>query len=272
MKIAALIQAHAHPKRLDQLLDRLSGDLWQPYVHIDQKSRISDFHNSIDKAVFLTNRLPVWWGGFSQVAATLALIEASLSSGCSHFLLMSGQCFPVAPDATFLRYSTIGKGNLFNSQPMPSASKPMHRITRRHAPDRPRSHAIAYYRLMRLLPERSSTQLLKGMTPHAGSNWWMLDRETIEAVHTFHTQNAWLASAFRSTSCSDEMFFQTILAHLGIQPYGPCPTYAKWDVHNPRPNPIPLNQTDWIELQNSSHLIARKFDRYHPSDPEKHTV
>lgn len=265
MKIAALIQAHAHPKRLDQLLDRLSGPLWEPYVHIDQKSNLADFHQSIDKAVFLQNRRPVWWGGFSQVAATLALVEASLCSGCSHFILMSGQCFPVAPDAAFLRHSTIGAGNLFNSVPMPTTSKPMHRITRRHAPDRPRAHAVAYYRLMRLLPERNSDNLLRGIRPHAGSNWWMLERSALEAVYDFHHNNPWLSDVFRTTSCSDEMFFQTILAHLGIQPSGPSPTYAKWDTR-PSPNPTPLTQEDWIRLQNSPCLVARKFESYHPYD------
>lgn len=199
------------------------------------------------------------------MAATLALVETSLSSECSHFLLMSGQCFPAYPDSAFLRHATIATGNLFNSQPMPIASKKTHRITRRHAPDRPRAHAVAYYRLMRILPERNSAHLLRGMRPHAGSNGWMLKRSALEAVYAFHRDNPWFAEVLRTTRCSDEMFFQTILAHLGIQPSNPSRTFAKWE-SSPSPNPTHLTHEDWLSLQGASCLVARKFDTYHPWD------
>lgn len=59
MKIAALIRAYHRPEQLGLLLDRLDGELWAPFVHIDRKANILPFADLRYRAVFLTDRVQV---------------------------------------------------------------------------------------------------------------------------------------------------------------------------------------------------------------------
>ncbi|WP_179209253.1 hypothetical protein [Haematobacter genomosp. 1] len=63
MKIAALVQAHHRPDLLEKLLDRLSGELWVRYVHVDRKSDIAPFRLFFERATFVEDRVKVYWGG-----------------------------------------------------------------------------------------------------------------------------------------------------------------------------------------------------------------
>lgn len=99
MRIAALIIAYHRPDILGHLIDRLSGDLWQVYVHLDKKSKFGDFSQLTPKVRSFESIYKVYWGCFSHVLATLHLMRRALeNSSNTHFYLMSGQCFPIKTD------------------------------------------------------------------------------------------------------------------------------------------------------------------------------
>ena len=64
MRIAALIIAYHRPDLLDHLIDRLSGDLWQVYVHLDKKSNATDFSHLASKVRSFESIYRVYWGEF----------------------------------------------------------------------------------------------------------------------------------------------------------------------------------------------------------------
>lgn len=273
MKTAALIQAHHRPDLMERLLDRLSGELWARYVHIDAKSDIGIFSPLFGKADFLHDRVAVYWGGFSQVEATLRLIEAALANPeVTHLYLMSGQDYPLRSDEEIRQViagATRDKGgeggNFLEIARMPFPDKPMTRIEKRFFRDNPPGVAIWLERAARILPRRKAEVLLRGLVPHAGWQWWLLERRAAQAILDFHKANPWCAKAFRGTFCSDEVFFQTLFAHLGFKADRQGPTVMRWTPGSY--NPDPVTPEVYEDMRRDWHLMARKFTEFHPADP-----
>jgi hypothetical protein len=262
VRIAALLMAHTRPDLVAALVDRLSTPLWKVYIHVDLKTEIKPFLRLSDRAVFLTKRERVSWGGFSLVKATLLLLrQAYVDEQNSHFYLMSGQCFPIKRDEEIRKFleGPGCVGNLMSTERMPVSHKPLWRLTRRHHNDiQSESFRYLVHNFFRLLPARSVDRLLRGLAPWAGSTWWMLNRQTIGEILDFLLKNPWYLRAFQYTHCPDESFFQTLVHHLAITLDGPSPTIAKWQEKR-HPEIITPNILE--EFTRSWHFAARKFDQ-----------
>jgi hypothetical protein len=181
IKIAVLVQVHHRPDLTAHLLDRLSTPLWNVYVHVDRKTDVVPFAALSDRAVFLRRRKRVFWGGFSQVEASLLLLRRAYRDlENTHFYLMSGQCFPIKSDAEIERRLGHCGGNFISMVKMPTHEKPLLRLTRWHCNDVRYGRLQRYQRaLFRRLPERNLDRLLRGMEPWAGSQWWLLSRQAV---------------------------------------------------------------------------------------------
>ena len=97
-KIAFLILAHDDPVQLSRLCRALGhGD--DIFVHLDKRSSFSFFESHcFDSNVrFLQRRIPVFWGDFSVVEATLTLLEEAMQSKTDYLqlVLLSGSCYPI---------------------------------------------------------------------------------------------------------------------------------------------------------------------------------
>lgn len=273
MKIAAIIQAHHRPDLLEKLLDRLSGDLWTRHVHVDRKSDIAAFAALRDRAAFLEDRVIVRWSGFSQVQATLRLLEAALAApDVTHLYLMSGQDYPLKSDAeiaALLHRSAAAQGgnggNFMNIFAMPRPDKPISRLQGHYFRDHPVPALVPVLeRAARLLPPREIGRLLRGIPPHGGSTWWLVERRVAEGMLAFLRAEPWYARAFHHALFSDEMFFQTLFVHLGFRADGGTPTATRWQTG--RPNPEIITPAIHAEMCRDWHLMARKFADFHPAD------
>lgn len=267
MRIAALIQAHKNPPLLGRLLDALSGDLWQPYLHLDAKSDAAAFAGVAARVRRTERRVDVRWGEFSQVEATLVLLRTALADeSITHFYLMSGQCYPLRPDEVIRRrLESLGPGrqNLIAVRPMPEPSKPLARLhwhTRLRGPERLRRviNGVA----ARFGPPRASRRLIDMGVLHAGSSWWLLDRDTVAAMLGLLDANPWYLDAMSRALCADEMFFQTLFVMLGRRAGGPQPTAAKWI--EGRANPEIVDAAILTEMLSGPALFGRKFDAASP--------
>ena len=99
MKIAYLILAHGSPKHLARLVAALSSNSATFFIHVDRKSDILPFAAIQGQAIrFSDTRIPVYWGDFSQVEATLTLLRAALDCNAKfeRFVLLSGADYPVS--------------------------------------------------------------------------------------------------------------------------------------------------------------------------------
>ena len=84
MKIAFLMQCHKNPEQINLLLKALKHPQVDVYVHVDSKSE--NIREDIEKinGVYLLPKkdcVDVQWAQFSQVQATLNLLNAAISGG-----------------------------------------------------------------------------------------------------------------------------------------------------------------------------------------------
>jgi hypothetical protein len=262
MRIAALIQAHHRPDLLAHLIDRLSGDLWQAYVHLDKKSNAADFSRLTTRVRSFESIYRVYWAGFSQVLATQYLMSRALEDPSNtHFYLMSGQCYPVKTDEQIAALLEVEAGNFITVLKMPVSHKPLHRLTRWHFHDAKAFENTALKKIAQKifnLSPRDIAKSLRGLQPYGGTTWFMLNRESVSAILNFLDSNPWYLNAFRWSAAPDEMFFQTIIAKLGIRPDRMTPTFAKWI--EGEPHPLPVTEATLSEAKASWHLMARKFN------------
>lgn len=239
MKIAYLIQAHNNVGILERLLAALDGEDVSFFLHIDKKVDIGPFaHLAAPNVTLIEPRVAVYWGDFSQVEATLVLIEAALASpvGAQRLVFISGADFPIRSSAEIGRFfAERPQAEFINTVAMPADAmgKPISRLTRFHPrPSAPRAVRGLQKVMMRvgLLPrERDYRHHLAGMQPYGGSSWWALTRATCEHILGFVAQNPSVVAFFKHTGCPDESFFQTIVANTAAAAHiVPNLTYTVW--------------------------------------------
>ena len=262
MAIAALIQVHKRPDLLETLLNHLQPDCWNAYVHVDLKSNAGNFLSTSKSATFVEPRQKIYWGGFSQVAASLLLLNTAYrNSANTHFYLMSGQCFPIKSDIEIMNAieASAHGGNFMTSVAMPTEEKPLWRIRKWHFND---VGSVVLHSLLRragrYLPRRNLNRLFPGISFYAGDSWWLLNRASVGRILQFLVENPWYLEGFTKSHCPDECFFQTLVAHLGIGLDGDCPTASRWTQGDAHPQTITPDLLK--ELAAGWHFFARKFN------------
>src|SRR4051794_14167084 len=107
MRIAYLILAHNNYAHLQRLIDALNEYDSGFYIHIDKKSELPEIKG--DNIIFIENRVKVYWSTFSEVQATLNLMEkAILDTRNSYFVLLSGADYPVKSNNEIIRRLSHG--------------------------------------------------------------------------------------------------------------------------------------------------------------------
>lgn len=98
MKIAFLMQCHKNPEQINILLKALKHPQVDIFVHVDSKSENTRDAIEKNEGIYLLPKrdcVDVQWAQFSQVQATLNLLNAAIYRGYSHYFLISGQDFPI---------------------------------------------------------------------------------------------------------------------------------------------------------------------------------
>src|SRR4051812_35408709 len=107
MRIAYLILAHNNYTHLQKLIDALNEFDCKFYVHIDKKSPLPNLKG--DNIIFIKNRVKVYWSTFSEVQATLHLMdEAARDRRHDYFVLISGVDYPIRSNAEIIKKLSNG--------------------------------------------------------------------------------------------------------------------------------------------------------------------
>jgi len=263
---AFLILAHSRPRQVARLVKSLPAA--SPVViHFDARA------DPIDWAMLtslLSNRPNIWfarrrscfWGTFSLVEATIAMIKTLTARNINYdrVTLLSGADYPLlgeeqlktrldqAPAAEHLESFALECPNRWDANTDPFRTEDLY--GRFHIGFRSRSVA-----LFRRAPRPM------GLPLYGGTQWWSLTRACARYVHKFIDDNPRFVSFFRHCRTPDEVFFQTIIAHSPFRDAvtGSDLTLAYWD--RPPPRPSTLTMSDLPSLLNCrDKLFARKFD------------
>ena len=95
---AYLVMAHNQIELLKDLLKSLDVNENDIYLHIDAKSdiNITDLNDVVQQAeLFFTERISVYWGGYSQIEATLILLKEATKTEHAYYHMLSGVDLPL---------------------------------------------------------------------------------------------------------------------------------------------------------------------------------
>jgi hypothetical protein len=274
MKIAYLMTVHKNPRLLERLIRTLSSEDCGFFIHIDRKTDIRDFSRiGGDNVLLLEERIPVYWGEFSQVEATMLLIRQALrcSENYDYFVLLHGSDYPLRSGRYIQRFLDENRGLEFMSMvKVPAPGFPLSKVNKLRFPSHKPVRRFASRVLAKLgLAQRDYRKYLGGLDAYAGDACWVLSRDACQYIVEFVACNPGVEEYFRNTFTSDEVFFHTI---LGNSPFRPrirkSLLYTDW----PRPDhPSMLNDAHitsfeqqekvWVEDQFGSGevLFVRKF-------------
>lgn len=256
LKLAYLVVTHAMPDHLGRVIAALSDDRTEFFVHVDRKVAIEPFlAHARPNVEFLEDRVPVFWGQWQMVEATLRLMRRALerTPDLDYLILLSGTCYPIRSRTYIRKVLAEHAGDEFiNAVPMPNeaVNKSLARIERFHARSdqsfventrrylsgfslRGRSGRVLS---RRWLLGRDWRRGLGPLRPYGGSSWWALTGDACREVLAFVHREPRVVRFFENTKFPDEGLFHTI---LGNSPFGSrfrrSLLYSDWSRGGPHP-------------------------------------
>lgn len=280
MNIAYLIAVHDQPDYLTKLVQALNCSWAHFFIHVDRKADVAIFRRVVPTSANVTfvpepERVAVYWGGFSQVQASLNLIKAAYTAEISftRYCLLSGADFPLKSQdrirqvlSTSTEFISIDRKLEKGTVPKSSLTKNIQRFYWRDRPNALQRLAAG------LIPRRDSPLL----PVYHGSQWWILTDGCIAFIQDFLADRPSYADFFKHTNCPVEMFFHSIVK---ASPFSasisqdfermagsaialPSPNvygahYIDWSTRARSPKTLDLSDLD--ALNQSQALFARKF-------------
>lgn len=225
-KVAYCIMAHNDKEHLSKLITAL-GDNCEIFIHIDGYVDDTIFMNLFDKGNvhFLTPRIKVSWAGFSMVKVMMQLLKLAIEhkDDFSHYIFLSGSCYPIKPisqidsffennkDKSFIKYVRMTKHPLLYrhiqykflmDNPFPIRNKLTHNL----------------HRTMRRVSFHANipNPWKDNITAYSGSNWTALNAQCAKFVVSFHENNLAFQDMMRYTYAPDEHYIHTILGNSSL--------------------------------------------------------
>lgn len=270
MRIAYLINAHKNFKQLERLVATLNTKDVCFFIHIDKKVDASGFaklSECLEKynTMFVSDRVGMKWGGFSQVEATINGLQTIIGSGKSfdYINFISGQDYPIKHNAFILEFLSSNRGYEFieycelSPNGWEGAMTRFERYWLHDIINNTPVCSLIQNVLSVLLPKR---KIPKGYNAFGGSSWWTISSDCARYILDFVDKERKFVDFFRLTLCPDEIFFQTIIMNSEYitRICNNNLRYIDWS--EGESNPKVLSKVDFNLLLSSNKLFARKFD------------
>jgi Core-2/I-Branching enzyme len=276
VKIAYLILAHNNPGVLGRAIRRLSTNDCGFFIHIDKKSDIAEFSSIRGGNVhFCRDRVPVYWGDFSQIQAILRLLRTALEETQlqpDYYVLMSGSDYPLRTSKYIQGFLEENFGVEFmNLVKVPAPGKPLSRINTLWVPSSRPVRQFVMRALGRVgLAQRDYRRHIGDLQPYSGSEWWALTREACQYLLDFVEKTPRFVRFFENVFAADEAFFQTILGNSSFRArIRRNLHYEDWSATGSHPSMITAQHLDRFGEHNKvmvsdifgtgEALFARKF-------------
>lgn len=222
-KQAICIQCHAHPELVNYIIEVFPEEFYDFFVHVDKKSTIIDQIEKKNNVTFVP-RVDVRWGRFSQVEATLKLLDAVDGEHYQYVHLISGNCFPaMSPEEMYEKlkkdqtqyieitdlmngistWSWQGKDRYLVKYPQWMIQRPA---------NKPLRYFRIAYREFVMRTKVFQRKKLPAAHFYGGSSWFSVTGEAIEWMKGYLLSHPEYADFFKNGVCSDEVFFSTLMA------------------------------------------------------------
>lgn len=283
MALAYCIVAYKNPAQVGRLLRSIAHPGNVCFVHYDRRSprrehgELARLAAELPNAFLLPSR-PVLWGRFSIVRAQLEAMRRGLAYPWSHFITLSGQDFPLAPQERMVREleAQPGASYLGFFDPFGGIWKDaQERLTRVHL-DSGLLEALLKLpglgrRLRRLMGCEHSipfVPFVRRKRPAwfrymGGSNHLALSREAAEYV-LGDSQARRIIRRLKSTGIPEESVFQSVLCNspLAAALVNDDRRAISWERPGaPSPRTLTMADLPWLRARREAgKWFARKFD------------
>jgi hypothetical protein len=264
MKTAYLILTHKEPQQLKRLIDRLTDETVDVYIHLDKKVDKHIFEEvfALPNVFYVANRVKVNWGGFSIVKATLHGFKEIIDSGIKyHYVnLISGEDYPIQSQQTINNFFAEHPGKAFMEYLSVEKewTEAIPRIRKYFLTDYkfPGSTKLEWL-INTVLPERKSPLPFEFV---GRSQWFSITHEQIKYILDFFKANRKFYRFFCFVWGSDEFVFQSILYNSPFRNDMVNNNLRYIDWSEGGVSPKSLTMADATQLLSSDKLIARKFN------------
>lgn len=264
MKIAHLILAHNQPLQLARLIDRLSHPDAYFFIHIDAKTDLEQFKflTQKERVFLISDRVKVRWGAYSIVQATINGFKAIVNSGkqIDYVNLLSGADYPIKTTAEIHHFLIKNAGKNFMA--FESVHEQWHeaisRLTTYHLTNYefPGKYFVQKW-LNKFAPLRKMPQ---NLTPVGRSQWLTINNGAVKYILDYLEKYPEVSRFFELTWAPDEIIFQTILYNSPFKNSMVNNNLRYIDWSEGKPSPKTLMEDDFMKLNKSDALFARKFD------------
>lgn len=259
--VCIVIMAHGHKELLLQLISQLQHRDVLLCIHIDKKSQtLYDELEQLKAGRLIKNRVNVRWAHISQLEAVFSSYKEITGAGFKfdHFVVISGQDYPLQPMDSLVRFFSAHKGKSFLGYT--PISKQGWRIAMKR-------YRYFYYQrgekwlrtIMRLTGIGRNFPLK--MKPFGGSQWFNLSALHIEFIVAQFEKTPALQKFFKHTRFPEEMMVQSLLLNSAYS--NDCINndlrFIKWIKGKSNPEILTDEHIPEI-LENNDKFFARKFE------------
>lgn len=289
-----IVLAHANPRQLRRLIDRLNDVNTFFYVHIDLRSSINEFETEINlpNVFFIEKRIKCRWGDFSLVEATLEGMKAVEKDDRSGYcLLVSGQDYPIKTNASLNAFLKKNEGYDFvELQPVKElwtkntwrarieqykfdfSDKREDFVVIPYIFSRSILYPLNILTILKVLIKRvpkislilEPRQFPNYITPFAGSQWWAITTDTLKKILDFLENHEDYLTYNQYSFCPDEFFFHSIINFLQERKQAkvkPNLTFVNWKAAKaPSPEVLKIEDFEKLSQLPEPYFFARKFD------------
>lgn len=277
-KHAYLIQAHKNFNQLHKLIEMLDDERNDIFLHVDAKAR--DFDPAIlvgaakrARLIFPSERIPVHWGGWSQIRSEVILLRAATEAGnYDYYHLLSGMDLPIKSQDRIHAFFDAHQGREFVGlwefkKSTPTRFRYHTLFPEGEGPFRTRILNHIFKGMQMLVGH----QINRDVTFAYGPNWFSITDELARYV-VEHEQ--WIERVFRHTNNCDEVFLQTLVCNSKFKDrlFEAVPAkspqevslsnmrFIDWTRGESVRHPWTFRASDLELLESVPHMWARKFD------------
>lgn len=272
-KMAYVILCHKNPEQINMLIDSLTNDSVEFFLHVDQKSGIEADITHRNDIHFVKEPIDVRWGHYSQIECVLKCFALIKKHGKFNYIhIISGQDLPLASNEVILDFFKKNQGDEFvKYQQLPNTSETWGCYERvsvyypRFLISRTRRMAAIRMRYIKAVMNVPFLQRRLGVLPkslYKGSNWMSITGECMEYIMEFTSTSPEYVRFFKNTLCGDEIFFHTIILNSAFKNNvrSEIKRYTDWETGPDYPRTLTIEDYDRITRTGTECFWGRKFD------------
>ena len=268
-KHAICITAHKNWEQLKDLIETVSSNSTDIFLHVNKKSRDSFdkyFDNitlNINDNLYLINSKSVDWGGYSQLVVELDLFREVLKNKekYTYVHLISGQDFPIKPIDRIIEECERTQFDYISFISEKNIGRYEKRLRYKHIMVeniRTSKFADLLRKAYLVIQMVMGVNLMKpfGLKFQVGANWVSLTIDSLlYIVEHFPKYEKLFSSGLSAEECYKQMILQT---KVDARIMNNCRRFVIFPKN--APSPINLTMQLYDDIMNSDAFFARKFD------------